>query len=194
MSKKIFGIETARNEVSLHSAGGAPFLIAYGATFLLTALISLFVSLETAGLVAMFQGGLALPAAFWLERRMGRQRMSTDNLLRALSGQLAMSQAAALPAFIIVYNVEPVMLPLLLAAFGGMHFIPYAWLHRTRIYLGLGGILALGSFFLLLQLQSAAFIPTLVFIGVLYWLAAPLVYRHAAKITRPQPVQAAAQH
>lgn len=191
MSPNVFDLETARDEVSAHSAGGAPFLIAYGATFIITAIISLFVSLETAALIAMFQGGVALPLAFWLERRMGRQRMSADNPLRQLSAQLAMSQALALPAFIIIYNVNPTLLPLLLAAVGGMHFVPYAWLHRTRIYMILGGALALGSFFLLLQMGSEAFTVTLAFIGVLYWLAAPLAYRHAATLVKESQQQAA---
>lgn len=176
MTRTPFDIELARDEVRAHSAGGAPFLMAYGTTFLITAVLSLFIPIETAGLVAMFQGGAALPAAFWLERRMGSRRMSANNPLRSLSAQLAMSQAVALPALIIVYNVKPVMLPLLLAAFGGMHFVPYAWLQRSRIYMALGGALAVGSFFLLLRLETAAFTPTLFFIGVLYWLAALLVY------------------
>ena len=45
----------------------------------------------------MFQGGVALPLAFWLERRMGTGRMQADNPFRALSGQMAMSQALGLP-------------------------------------------------------------------------------------------------
>lgn len=120
-----------------------------------------------------------------LPRRTGRPRspFSAENPLRALSAQLAVSQAVALPALIVVYNVKLEMLPMVLAAIGGMHFVPYTWLHRTRIYLALGSLLALGSFFLLLQLGDRAFGPTLLFIGILYWLTAPLVYRQAKRVT-----------
>ena len=60
-------LQQALTEVSASSAGGAPFLIAYGTTFLITAILSFFIPRQAAALIAMFQGGLALPAAFWLE-------------------------------------------------------------------------------------------------------------------------------
>jgi len=76
-----YDLGRAFTEVSASSAGGAPFLIAYGATFLLTAVVSFFVPKPTAALIAMFQGGLALPLAFWLERRLGTGRMEPGNPL-----------------------------------------------------------------------------------------------------------------
>jgi MFS family permease len=66
---------------------------------------------------------------------------------------------------------------MLLAAFGGMHFVPYTWLHRTRIYLALSGLLALGSFYLLLQFETESFTLILAYIGLLYCLAALFVCR-----------------
>jgi hypothetical protein len=80
-------------EVSRSSAGDAPFLMAYGSTFLITGILSYLLPTETVALMAMFQGGAALPVAFWLERRIGQGRMAPNNPLRALSVQLAMSQA-----------------------------------------------------------------------------------------------------
>lgn len=180
MAASTYSLEQALDQVSASSAGGAPFLIAYGATFILTGILSFFISLEVAALVAMFQGGVALPVAFWLERRLGRGRMAQDNPLRSLSVQLAMSQALGLPAVIIAYNLNPVSVPAILAGFGGVHFVPYAWLHRTRLYIYLGSAVALGSFAILVFLDANRFAITLLFIGLVYWIAAPLVYRHAA--------------
>jgi hypothetical protein len=68
--------------------------------------LSFFVPLETAALVAIFQGNAALPLAFWLERRLGAGPMTADNPLRLLSVQLAMSQIVALPAVIPVESVD----------------------------------------------------------------------------------------
>src|SRR5690554_819696 len=112
----------AFTEVSASSAGGAPFLIAYGLTLFVTAVLYFFLPLETVALVAIFQGGVALPLAFWLEKRMGSGRMAEDNPLRPLSVQMAMSQMLALPAVIVAYSLEPVMVPVVLAAVGGAHF------------------------------------------------------------------------
>ena len=175
-------LEQAFTEVSASSAGGAPFLIAYGATFLITGILSFVLPAETAALVAMFQGGVALPVAFWLERCMGWGRMSADNPLRALSKLLAFSQALALPALIVAFNLNPRSIPVILAGLGGVHFLPYAWLHRTQWYAVLGIAVALGAFGLQLVLGATAFHINLLYVGVVYWLAAPAVYRHAKQL------------
>lgn len=172
----------AQTDVSASSAGGAPFLIAYGATFFITAILSFFISRETAALIAMFQGGVALPFAFWLERKLGSKRMEADNPLRALSAQMAVSQALGLPALIIAYSLNPATVPVVLAAIGGMHFLPYAWLHRTRIYIILGITVSIGAFILQIVLRSAAFSYILLYVSAVYWITAPLVYRHATRL------------
>jgi hypothetical protein len=172
----------AFEEVSASSAGGAPFLIAYGATFILCGILSYLLPAETAALIVMFQGGLALPAAFWLERKMGWRRMAADNPLRTLSGQLALSQALALPALIVAFTLNPRSIPVIMAGLGGVHFLPYVWLHRTRLYGVLAVAISLGAFGLQLVLGPAAFHIILLYVGVIYWVTAPLVYRHAAQL------------
>lgn len=184
MNQNSMNLDQAFTEVSRSSAGGAPFLIAYGATFIITGILSYILPEETVALVAMFQGGVALPAAFWLERRMGQGRMADNNPLRALSVQLAMSQALALPLLIVVYNLNPRAISIALAGLGGVHFLPYAWLHRTRLYAILATVVALGAFGLQLILGPAAFHVILLFVGLVYWLLAPAVYRHAAQIAQ----------
>lgn len=179
-------LDRALNEVSASSAGGAPFLIAYGATFIITGILSFFIPVETAALIAMFQGSAALPVAFWLERKLGTTRMSADNPLRALSVQMAMSQMLGLPALIIVYNLNPIAVPAVLAGLGGVHFIPYAWLHRTRLYIILGAVISIGAFALLIALPGGEVPITLLFVGIVYWILAPLVYRHAKALTRAE--------
>lgn len=173
---------SALTEVSASSAGGAPFLIAYGLTFLITGALSFFLSREIVALIAMFQGAAALPLAFWLERQMGTTRMSSDNPLRLLSAQLAVSQGLAIPAFIAAYSLNPGVVPLVLASVGGMHFLPYAWLHRTRLYAIMAVAVALGAYGLQLVLGGNAFTVILLYVAAVYGVMAPLVYRHARHI------------
>jgi hypothetical protein len=179
-------LKQAFHEVSASSAGGAPFLLAYGATFLITGILSFFLTRQITALIAMFQGGLALPAAFWLERRMGTRRMAPDNPLRPLSVQLAMSQALGLPVLILVFSLNPGGIPLALASLGGVHFLPYAWLHRTQIYVAFAFTVAMGAFAIQIALGTTAFSYILLFMGIAYWAAAPLVYRHAAKLVKSE--------
>jgi hypothetical protein len=175
-------LKLALDEVSASSAGGAPFLIAYGATFLIAGLTYYFLPLSIAALVAMFQGVVALPLAFWLERRMGAMRMSPDNPLRSLSALMAVSQSLALPALIVVYNLNALYIPVVLAGIGGMHFMPYAWLHRTRIYTVLAALVAVGAFVLQIIFRADAYPYILFFIAIVYWVTAPLVYRSAKQV------------
>jgi hypothetical protein len=177
-------LDHAFNEVSASSAGGAPFLIAYGATFFVTAILSFFIPKQTAALIAMFQGGLALPVAFWLERRLSSRRMAADNPLKPLSVQMAMSQALGLPALILVFSLNPGGIPLTLASLGGTHFLPYAWLHRTRIYIAFAIAVSIGAFVIQLLLGSTAFSFILLYVAIVYWITAPLVYRHAARLVK----------
>ncbi len=180
--QRSYDLKLALDEVSASSAGGAPFLIAYGVTFLIAGITFYFLPLSTAALIAMFQGIIALPLAFWLERRMGAMRMSPDNPLRPLSALMAVSQGLIIPALIVVYNLNALYIPVVLAGIGGMHFMPYAWLHRTRIYTVFAVIVALGAFALQLVFRADAYPYILFFIAVVYWGTAPLVYRSAKQV------------
>jgi hypothetical protein len=70
---------------------------------------------------------------------------------------MALVQVVALPAVILVYTLNPAYVPAVFAAIGGGHFLPYAWLHRTRLYIVLGVAIALGSLLLTALLGTAAF-------------------------------------
>lgn len=176
----------AQDEVSASSAGGAPFLIAYGATLFVTGILYYFLPLETVALIAIFQGTVALPVAFWLERRLGWQKRTAENPLQSLSVQMAMSQVLALPATIIAYSLNPATVPAVLAAIGGGHFLPYAWLHRTRYYAIMAVAVSIGAFIIQLLLRADAFSYILFFMAIVYWITAPLVYRNAAALTGRQ--------
>jgi hypothetical protein len=177
-------LEIAFDEVSSGSAGGAPFLIAFGATILLTGAVALFVPVKTAALILLFQGNLALPVAFWLERRMGWRQMTADNPFKTLSIQLAMSQLLGLPAVLIVYAVAPWAVPGAFAGIAGAHFLPYAWLQRSPAYMWLAIAVSVGGWAITMVLQQQSFAWVLFFMTACYWTTAPLVYRRARALRR----------
>jgi hypothetical protein len=181
-------LESARQDVSASSAGGAPFLISFGVTLAACAVASWFVPRPTAALLVMFQGCIALPAAFLLERAMSmnRKAMAPDNPLRALSIQMAMSQVVALPVVIAMYSLNPGAVPLAMASIGGGHFLPYGWLQRTRAYVVLGIAVAVGAYAIQIALGAQAFPWVLLFMSACYWVTAPVVYRRARHALRPQ--------
>lgn len=176
--------ETALDEVSTGSAGGAPFLIAFGLSLFLTGLASFSLTEKQAALALLFQGNLALPLAFWLERRMGTGTMSADNPFKVLSIQLAMTQIVALPAVLVAYALAPWATAAAFAAIGGGHFLPYAWLQRSRTYMWLGIAVSVGSYALAMMLEDRSFAWVLFYVSACYWVATPLVYRRAHALAR----------
>ncbi len=179
----MFDIDRARREVTQSSAGGAPFLICFGASILMVGILSFYLPVKQAALALMFQGGLALPAAFLLERRMAWGPMAKENPLNVLSVQLAMSQIVAFPIVIAMYDLRPGAVALAMASIAGAHFLPYAWLQRTNVYAVLAVAVSGGALAIQIALGAAAFGYILLYMTACYWIGAVLVYRAARRLT-----------
>lgn len=170
-------VDEARRTASGTAAQGVAWLVAFGLTLSAAAVLSFFLRLEIAVLVALFQGGVALPLAFALERRIGTGPMAADHPLRSLSIQLAMVQTVALPAVIMMYMQNPALVPATFAAIGGAHFLPYVWLHRTRIYLFLALAISLGSWAITLAGGDSAYRFVMIWWPVCLFTGAALLWR-----------------
>ena len=86
---------------------------------------------------------MTLPLAFGLERALGYPKLAKDNPLLPLVIQLAMTQVIALPAVILVIQMNHALLPVAFAAVVGGHFLPYAWLQSTKTYVVLAVVVGL---------------------------------------------------
>lgn len=192
MTVRPLDLDRARAEISAASSGGAPFLFAFALTLGLTGVAGLWLDVRTTALITLFQGNVALPLAFWLERRMSTARMSDANPLKPLSIQLAMSQVLALPAVVIVYQFFPAGVPTAMAAVGAAHFLPYTWLQRTRLYSVLAAVVAVGPLVLALILKDAAAPWTLLFVSGVYCVTAVLIRRRARALVAQDLTLAAA--
>lgn len=125
----------ARAEIRRSSGGGFAFLLANGLGWLTAGIIGLVFGPKAGAWVLLFQGGVTLPLAFGLERALGYPKLAKDNPLLPLVIQLAMTQVVALPAVILVIQLNHALLPVAFAAVVGGHFLPYAWLQASRTYI-----------------------------------------------------------
>lgn len=182
MPATTYDLDRARAEVSAASSGGAPFLFAFALTLGLTGVVSLWLDVRTTALITLFQGNIALPLAFGLERVMSDVRLSNDNPLKPLSIQLAMSQILALPMVLIVYQLAPAAVPAAMGAIGAAHFLPYMWLQRSQWYLILAIAASVGPFALVVVLKGAAAPWTLMFLSGAYVATAVMIRRHAREL------------
>ncbi len=139
--------DVERVEARTANGGGFSFLLVHGITWVGAGILSFLLPRDTAALVYLFQGLVAFPASLIVERALGYRTLSTnENSLVSLFVLVAVAQGLALPASIIVFNLDPRLVPVVFAATNGGHFLPYSWLHGTRAYIGLAIVAALGPF------------------------------------------------
>ncbi|MCY4658479.1 MAG: hypothetical protein OXF93_01515 [Acidobacteria bacterium] len=138
-------IQLALNDVAASSHRGAAFLVAFGTTWIVCGLLAYFLPAEDLALAVMFQGALGVPMAFGLQILFRFPVGHPKNPLISLSIYLAMTQTVAIPAAVLTYVRTPTMVPAVCAAILGAHFLPYAWLQQTRVYIALSVGVSLGS-------------------------------------------------
>jgi hypothetical protein len=99
---------------------------------------------------------------------------------------LAISQALGLPALIAVYSLEPMLVPLALASLGGVHFMPYAWLHNSRIYIYLAVTVSIGAYLIQLAVSGNDSGAILFWIALVYSVAAALIHGRFSVAVNPR--------
>lgn len=154
-----------RDEVRLNGRGGSAFLLAFGITWTIAGISTLILPIGAATLVFLFQGVIGTPLAFALEKVLGYPPDSKDNSLTPLGILVAMSQLPTFLAAIVVYGVQPIGVPIAMAAIVGGHFLPYAWIHKTRLYVVMGVVVAVVPFVLYSALEEASFYFVGFFVG-----------------------------
>ena len=179
-------LSDARASASASSAVGAPWLLAFSGSIAVVAALSFVLAPRPTALVTLFQGGVALPVAFALERRMGTGTLSKEHPLWSLAMQMMFVQIVALPAVIMLYPDRPELVPAALAAVAGAHFLPYSWLHSTPVYTWLAIALSLGSWALAGLVSDAPQRAVLIWWALCYAAAAVLLLReHRRRTAKP---------
>jgi hypothetical protein len=113
---------------------GYPILVSAAVFFALIAALGPLLPQRTLGLAWIFGMMLIFPFGVALGRGLKAPVISTDNPLGTLGGLLAGTQGFFIPVFIVVYQFVPQYLPLTVGLLGGAHFLPYAWIYRSRAY------------------------------------------------------------
>lgn len=175
-------VERARHEAIVSAGAGFTFLLAFGVTWIAAAAVSFAVPTEVAAWVYLLQAFVGMPAAFGLQRALGYPRASPDNPLGPLAVQLVFIQPVAFPAFLLMLEIEPAFVPVAFAAVLGAHFLPFAWIHRTPVYVVLGIVVSAGAYGLAITLGARSLHYTGFFVGACLLIAAVRVRAHAAAV------------
>ncbi|HET9921074.1 MAG TPA: hypothetical protein VFQ30_14590 [Ktedonobacteraceae bacterium] len=146
-----------RQDVRWSSRGGFAFLFANGFVWLVTAALTFVLPLKMAAFLIIWQGAVALPLAFALERVLKFPAVAKGNSLLPLLIQTAMVQIVAIPAVILAYVLIPAYVPAVFAAIVGAHLLPYAWLQKSRLYLVLSIIVSFVPYLMAMFLHETSF-------------------------------------
>ena len=155
-----------RDEVRLGGRGGSAFLLAFGTTWTIAGVSTLLLPTDTAALVFLFQDAVGTPLAFALEKLLGYPAVSRDNSLTPLLILVATSQLPILLAAVVVYTLDPLGVPVAMAAIVGGHFLPYGWIHKTGLYVVMGVLVAVVPYVLYVLLDDASFYLVGFFVGI----------------------------
>ncbi|MFC5337138.1 DUF7010 family protein [Leucobacter denitrificans] len=132
----------ALGEATRHGWG---FLAAYGATWLVCALLWRRTSPRTAAYATLFQGMAALPVALGLTALTAGADRPVLEGMDTLSVLLSAGQLLALPLVILLVATRRyTQVPLAMAIVLVVHFAPYSWLYATPLYLILGAAVSIG--------------------------------------------------
>lgn len=127
-------------DVNRHGFG---FLLAYGTTWLVAAVLWWRLGPRVGAFAALFQGMVALPLALGLTALAAPGETPEDPTMEALSIYLSMGQLLVLPLAVVLILRGLYLLPAaVLAAVVAVHFVPYSWLYGTPLYAVLGVVIA----------------------------------------------------
>lgn len=123
-----------QTDIIMSAKRGYPILVSAAAFFALMAVVAQFLPQRTLGLAWIFGMMVIFPLGVLLGFVLGARVLTTGNPLGNLGGLVAGGQAFFIPVFIVVYQFVPQYLPLAVGLLGGAHFLPYAWIYRSRGY------------------------------------------------------------
>lgn len=116
---------------------GAPFLFAYGFTWIICGILWLKVKSAYAAIATLFQGMVALPVALFILYSIGAFEFRPEvGEVNQLSLLMSMSQLLILPLLVAMYRKKHyTLIPFVFSGAGAVHFLLYAWLYQTPVYI-----------------------------------------------------------
>lgn len=148
-------VQSYLRDLAQANRSGAGFLLAYGFTWLTAAALGWRLGERIGTYAALFQGIVGLPLGLVLTRVIADGARPDESTLNALSVYLGTSQLLILPLVIVLIATDRhTMAVAALAVTMAVHFVPYAWLYSTPVYIFVGSVVAAGSAVLIARESS----------------------------------------
>lgn len=135
-------------QLAERNVSGVAFLVVYGATWTVVGILWRRAAARTAAYATLFQGAVAFPVALALSALIGAIGTASPvgAEIRQLSILIGTSQLLGLPFLVyLIVRKRYALVPFAFAAITSMHFVLYAWLYRTPVYIVMAALIALGT-------------------------------------------------
>lgn len=147
----------ALSRLAEQNVSGVAFLAAYGLTWLACGVIWARATARVAAYATLFQGLVAFPLALGLSALIGAigEDRPVPAEITQLSVLIGTSQLLGLPLLIyLVVKRDYALVPLVFATITAIHFVLYAWLYQTPIYIVMAALIALGTTTVMLTVSA----------------------------------------
>ncbi|WP_256838187.1 DUF7010 family protein [Ornithinimicrobium faecis] len=122
---------------------GFGFLVAFGLTWLVAGGIWLRFGEKAGAYAALFQGTAGVPLGLLLTSLTATAGRPDDPSMNALSIYLGAGQLLVLPlAIVLIVQHRYLAVAAVMALVLAVHFVPYAWLYGTPVYLAAAAVVA----------------------------------------------------
>lgn len=151
-------VRDALGEVTLGGVGvtlaGALFWAAMAATLVVKGL-----SVDALAWATVCGGALVHPLGYVLNQQLGGDILARGHPWAGLIWTLGATQLLGWASIAVLFAQAPGLVPFGLATLVGAHFLPFAWLYRSRPYAVLGTVSVVGVGVVQLLLKDAAALP-----------------------------------
>ncbi|GIP37830.1 hypothetical protein J31TS4_11100 [Paenibacillus sp. J31TS4] len=179
-------LEELRNDLIRTARKGYPIFLAGALFWLVMAVLSFFLEGKPLALCYVLGMGSIFPLGLLFSKALGVDFLSVRNPLSTLGGIIGGIQAFFLPVWIVTYIEQYELIPMMVGILGGSHFLPYAWIYRSRSYLFLTIATTLCSFVFGYVLAERAFLLVPATVCIVYLLTvAGLLYETRRTPGRP---------
>lgn len=128
-------INNLRNELSIKSKNGLPFLIA--ATIIWVIIFIIFstqLSIIRKNIFTFYSTGLMFPISIFIAKIINADWKTNDNPLGKLGLYLNLAQIMYFPLLFWAFSKNPEYMIIFFSVITGAHFFPYGWFYNTKAY------------------------------------------------------------
>jgi hypothetical protein len=136
-------VDAERDRLALLTRKGIGMPVAGLCYWLGVAILVRALPQRSALILSFFLTGAVFPVGALLTRLAGGDLFAKSPVLAPLGILLAAVQLFYWPVIVVVFRFAPEWTPFTMAVLFGSHFLPYAWLYRSRGYGFLAGAVAL---------------------------------------------------